>query len=117
MDRCQYCGTVEIGDNIESFHELVCPNNKLSFEEWNERKKERIKNIKYLFDTILNIAECDKKVKNMSYKELGDYILHSQFYGKLKMGTMDEAVLSRVIDILYDLSEKKASDKPSKEEN
>jgi hypothetical protein len=55
---------------------------------------------------LQNEVELDNKVSKWTHKELGDYLIQN-IWSKEKFGTLNIVVLDRVINILFELYDKK----------
>lgn len=86
---------------FKPFHKKFCPDNDLSSEAWeaeNNRRNSRL--LKSFNKEIQFFKEADK----MSYKDLADYMIENIHF---KAGTMEHAVVNKVIEILFKLYEEK----------
>lgn len=59
-----------------------------------------------LFNTLCAMYDNAEKVKKMSNRELKDYIINSDIYGKLNITSFEIAVLEEVLERLYPTFEK-----------
>lgn len=102
MNKCPHCGALGFKENsIETFHALLCPENKLSIEEWKAKEQQRLMNF---FNFIKNESKNFSDTEKYSYKELADF-LEKKIWSKQKFGSKEDHVLSRVIDLLNSLDQ------------
>ena len=99
LKRCDICDQFGVGkENI--FHKKDCPNNTLSSEKWEEEKAARDTKLAAF---LLKDFQFMEQAEKMSYAQLSEYLVNN-VWSKQRAPTLDEAVLSRVIDILNELS-------------
>lgn len=101
--RCEFCNTLIADKDPFCLHELACPNNKLTYDEWLRRKE----GIKKTVVTIENIIKNSEMTEKLSYKELADFLIESDFYGQCKIGSAEESKIARIVHILLELEYKK----------
>lgn len=98
--KCEFCDEYGVADRQPILHKFDCPENKLSKIEWD---KERLRRDAKIAEFLLRDLEYMKKVEKMSYTELKNYLIDNIWY-KMKICTLDEMVIDRVIDILDELA-------------
>lgn len=103
IKKCENCGAIYSKNNI-CFHDYDCPHNTLTLKEWKNEdyhRKERMVN------HIIEEFKHEEEIKNLSYKELADLIIQ-ELWSKEKFGSRNSVILDRVVNILFDLEDKKS---------